>query len=102
MLQRMHGMWAILQLHLFHHHLLLSQVLLLPSHEKLFFLLPSFQRILLLGRQGGSKAGETTGEGRLWIIATGSWGGSWYGGTSPVIALWGRSSRTVRNADLGH
>lgn len=38
-----------LQLHLLHHRLLLSEMLLLSGHQILFLLLPTLQSVLLLG-----------------------------------------------------
>ncbi len=62
----MDAMWAALHvLHLFNHDLLLGQVLLLPCHKILLFLLPSLKCILLLSCQGGTKAWEATSERRL-------------------------------------
>jgi hypothetical protein len=75
---------------LLHNGLLLSQVLLLSSHQVLFFLLASLERILLLGCQGSAKAWETTREG--WLSRSS-------GSVSPLgnSRFW-----AVRKANLGH
>lgn len=59
MLQRME---SILDLHMLHGHLLLSQVLFLSCHQELLLLFTSLQRILLLSCQGRTETWETAGK----------------------------------------
>jgi len=55
-------------LHLLHVHLLLSQELSLASHQKLLFLLATFQVILLFGGQSCAKAWKCTS--KWWLNST--------------------------------